>query len=159
MSASVSLGPRTVVASVSTYAEAQQLVDTLADRQFPVEHVDIVGTDLHLVEHVIGRLTIARAALGGAITGAWFGLLIGLVFWIVTPWTAAPFVSAILIGLGFGALYGALAHAFMAGKRDFASLRTLEAARYDLVVDAEHADDARRTLAGARTGRVVSSHP
>ncbi|HEX4430824.1 MAG TPA: general stress protein [Frankiaceae bacterium] len=162
MSAAVSLGPRTAVASVSTYAEAQQLVDTLADRQFPVEHVDIVGSDLRLVEHVIGRLTIARAALGGAITGAWFGLLIGLVFSIVTPWTVAPFVSAILIGLGFGAVYGALAQAFMAGKRDFASLRTLEAARYDVVVDAEHADDAQRKLLAAGTGRtapVVWSYP
>ena len=87
---SVSLGPRTVIASVSNYAEAQQLVDTLADRNFPVEHVDLVGSDLHLVEHVIGRLTTARAALGGAISGAWLGLLIGLVFWIVTPWTRGP---------------------------------------------------------------------
>ena len=118
---SVSLGPRTVIASVSNYAEAQELVDTLADRNFPVEHVDLVGSDLHLVEHVTGRLTTARAALGGAISGAWLGLLIGLVFWIVTPWTLAPFLSAILIGLGFGALYGALAHAFFSGKRDFAS--------------------------------------
>src|ERR1700754_4334604 len=98
---SVSLGPRTVIASVSNYAEAQQLVDALAGRQFPIEHVEIVGSDLRLVEHVIARVTTARAALGGAISGAWFGLLIGLVFWIVTPWTAAPFISAILIGLGF----------------------------------------------------------
>lgn len=159
---SVSLGPRIVIASVSNYAEAQELVDTLADRQFPVEHVDIIGSDLHLVEHVTGRLTTARAALGGAISGAWLGLLIGLVFWIVTPWTVAPFISAILIGLGFGALYGALAHAFFSDKRDFASLRMLEAARYDIVVDAEHADDARRTLAAAGTGRterIASSHP
>jgi hypothetical protein len=152
---SVAIGPRTLIASVSTYAEAQQLVDKLAEAQFPVEHVDIVGSDLHLVEHVIGRLTTARAALGGAISGAWFGLFIGLVFWIVTPWTAAPFISAILIGLGFGALYGALAQAFMAGKRDFASLRTLEAARYEVVVDAEHADRARRTLAAEGTGRTA----
>jgi hypothetical protein len=159
---SVGSGPRTVIASVSNYEEARRLVDTLADLKFPVEHVDIVGSDLHLVEHVMGRLTTARAALSGAVSGAWFGLLIGLVFWIVTPWTVSPLISAILIGLALGALYGAFARELVAGRRDYASLQTLDAARYDVVVDAEHADVAQRTLAAASIGGatpVASSHP
>ena len=84
---------RRLVASYSTYESAQEAVDRLSDHKFPVEHVSIVGSDLQLVEHVIGRLTVARAALAGAASGVWFGLLIGLVFWIVTPWTVAPLVD------------------------------------------------------------------
>jgi hypothetical protein len=78
--------PRRLIASYETYYEAQRAVDALSDSGFPVETVTIVGSDLRLVERVTGRLTIWRAALAGAVTGAWFGFLIGLVFWIVSPW-------------------------------------------------------------------------
>ena len=44
-------------------------VDRLSDDGFPVEHVRIVGTGLHSVEQVTGRLTKGRAALGGAAAG------------------------------------------------------------------------------------------
>ena len=48
------------VGSYATYAEAQRAVDYLADRDFPVGDVTIVGVDLMLVERVIGRLTWGR---------------------------------------------------------------------------------------------------
>src|SRR4051795_4512805 len=66
------------VASCPTYADAQAAVDRLSDDGFPVEHLDIVGSDLKLVERVTGRLTTTRAAMAGAASGAWFGLMIGL---------------------------------------------------------------------------------
>jgi hypothetical protein len=137
---------RRVIASYSTYEEAQRAVDTLSDRKFPVEHVAIVGSDLRLVEQVVGRLTLARAALAGAGTGAWFGLLIGLVFWIVSPWWVGAVVSGVLLGLVFGGVVGALAYAASGGRRDFTSLRTLDAGRYDVMVDADHVDEALRVL-------------
>jgi hypothetical protein len=58
------------VTSYATYPEAQEAVDRLADAGFPVENVDIVGSDLRLVEHVTGRLTRGRAAMYGAGIGA-----------------------------------------------------------------------------------------
>jgi len=42
------------VGSYATYAEAQRAVDYLADRDFPVADVTLVGVDLMLVERVIG---------------------------------------------------------------------------------------------------------
>ncbi|MFB9451983.1 general stress protein, partial [Dactylosporangium vinaceum] len=66
------------VASYDDYASAQRAVDFLSDNNFPVDRVRIVGSDLRLVEQVHGRLTTGRAALAGAGTGAWFGLLIGI---------------------------------------------------------------------------------
>jgi uncharacterized protein YpuA (DUF1002 family) len=63
------------VASYATYAEAQRAVDALSDAGFPVESVSIVGHDVRLVERVTGRLTTARAAGAGALSGAWVRLV------------------------------------------------------------------------------------
>ncbi len=67
-----------VVGTYDTYVEAQRAVDFLSDKQFPVENVSIVGSDLKMVENVSGRLTRGRAALAGAASGAWFGLFVGV---------------------------------------------------------------------------------
>jgi hypothetical protein len=138
-----------VIGSYPTYEEAQRVVDTLSDRTFPVEHVTIIGRDLQLRERVTGRLTTWRAALAGAATGAWFGLFVGLVFWIVSPWAFGAVVTGVLLGLVFGAFWGAVAHVLTGGERDFSSVRALAAARYDVVVDAPYADDALRVLGSA----------
>ena len=53
-------------------------MDYLSDNKFPVHVVSIIGEDVRLVERVLGRLTGARAVGTGALSGAWFGLLIGL---------------------------------------------------------------------------------
>ena len=41
-----------LVATYGDYLEAQRAVDHLADSQFPVQLVTIVGTDLRMVERV-----------------------------------------------------------------------------------------------------------
>jgi hypothetical protein len=137
---------RRLVVSYGTYGEAQQAVDTLSDQGFPVEHITIVGSDLRLVERVTGRLTVLRAAGIGAITGAWIGLLIGLIFWIVSPWALGAVLSGVLIGIVFGAFWGAILHALTGGRRDFASVRGLEAGRYDVLADEPRAEAAMRIL-------------
>jgi hypothetical protein len=143
---------RRLIASYDSYEDAQRAVDTLSDRGFPVDRVTIVGSDLHLVEQVTGRLTVLRAALAGAATGAWIGLLIGLVFWVVSPWTVGAVVSGLVAGLIFGAFWGALAHAFTGGRRDFASVRGIQASRYDVMVDDPDAEAATRILSATATG-------
>lgn len=51
---------RPVVGSYPTYEGAQRAVDFLSDSHFPVERTAIVGSDLRMVETVLGRLTAAR---------------------------------------------------------------------------------------------------
>lgn len=144
-----------VVGSYATYAEAERAVDHLSDEKFPVEHTAIVGRGLSTVEQVTGRLTmarsIARTAGSGALLGAVLGWLLGL-FNLVNP-----LVSGILLGL-YGALIGAvlggvlgmLAHAMTGGKRDFSSVSSMRADSYDVLVDAEHVQQARELLTGLR---------
>ncbi|MDW4906513.1 general stress protein [Streptomyces sp. ADMS] len=84
----------------------QAAVDRLSDEGFPVEYLDIIGSDLRLVEHVTGRLTKGRAATAGVAGGAWFGLLIGL---LVALFTTGPVrLGLILGGVALGALWGAV---------------------------------------------------
>lgn len=146
------LVPRHTVAGYSTYPEAQRAVDYLSDHRFPVEHVAIVGSDLRLVEAVTGRLTNARAALGGAATGAWFGLLIGLLvgFFTAGPAWIGLIIGGILIGAFWGAVFGFFAHLATGGRRDFSSRSALAASRYDVTVDEQYAAQARELLAGLR---------
>ncbi|WP_331458328.1 general stress protein [Mycobacterium nebraskense] len=66
-----------LVASFDHYLDVQRLVDHMSDGGFPVEHVRIIGDGVRTVEHVTGRMTTGKAALAGAGSGAWFGLLIG----------------------------------------------------------------------------------
>ena len=89
---SVGLAGRKVVASYTTYGEAQRAVDHLSDSSFPVEQTSIIGRDLSLVEQVTGRMTKTRAAAMGAVAGAWFGLFIGLFVGMFTtgPGLAEP---------------------------------------------------------------------
>jgi len=140
-------GPTVVVASYPDYAAAQRAVDYLSDNKFPVEKTAIVGTDLRLVENVLGRLTTARAALAGAASGAWFGLFIGLLFGIFSDsgWLSILIVT-ILVGAIWGAIFGAIAHATTGGRRDFASRSSLQASQYAVTATTDAAEEARALL-------------
>ncbi|MGW7198541.1 general stress protein [Streptomyces chryseus] len=144
---------RRPVASYETYPEAERAVDHLADQGFPVERVAIIGQDVRMVEQVTGRMDYGRAALHGAASGALPGALIGWLFGLVN-WLD-PVVSALLLalyGLIFGAIVGALLgvllYALQGGRRDFASLRSLQPSRYEVVVDEAVADEAVRLIGG-----------
>ena len=139
--------PITVVGTYPDYAMAQQAVDHLSDSKFPVERTAIIGTDLRLVENVLGRLTVARAALAGAASGAWFGLFIGLLFGLFSSsnWFAV-IIAGLLIGAAWGAVFGAIAHAATGGRRDFASRSSIQAGTYSVTTDAELVDQARSLL-------------
>ncbi len=138
------------------YAEAQAAVDHLSDREFPVEKILIVGTDLKQVERVTGRLTTGRVAAMGAASGAWLGLLIGLLIGIFAE--SGQWVSTVLTGLGLGVLFGAiwalLGYAATRGQRDFSSVTRTVATRYEVLV--EHSQLAKgQELLAERPGRSV----
>ncbi|MEV6300333.1 general stress protein [Actinoplanes sp. NPDC051861] len=140
-------GPTVVVGTYPEYGLAQQAVDHLSDNRFPVSRVSIVGTDLRLVENVLGRLTVGRAAIAGTASGAWFGLFVGLLFGLFSDsgWFAV-ILTTVLIGAVWGAVFGAIAHAATGGRRDFTSRSSLQAAQYAVLADTEVADEARHLL-------------
>jgi len=136
------------VARFDDYEAAQRAVDGLSDNGFPVEKLTILGSDLRLIERVTGRLTRMRAAGAGAARGLWAGLLIGILLSLLTtghPWPGVVAVAATVGVLG-GAVFGFAAHAATRGQRDFSSVRTLSAGRYDLIAREGTADRARTML-------------
>ncbi|KAK1185799.1 hypothetical protein B7755_051695 [Streptomyces sp. NBS 14/10] len=69
-----------------------------------------------------------------------------------------PVLSALLLalyGLIFGviggALFGMLLQALQGGRWDFASLRSMQPSRYEVVVDEAVADEAVRLIGGLQT--------
>lgn len=139
-------GGSTVLASFPDYLDAQRLVDRMSDDGFPVQSMRIVGDGVRTVEQVTGRLTRGRAAAAGAASGAWFGVLVGLLFGLFTggaAWIWLLLVS-LLIGAFWGAVFGFVAHWSTRGQRDFSSVMTLQAKRYEVHVDAAEATRAAR---------------
>lgn len=135
-----------LLASFSDYVDAQRLVDRMSDDGFPVESVRIVGEGVRTVEQVTGRMTRGRAAASGAAGGAWFGVLIGLLFGLFTSgagWVWLLLIS-LLIGAFWGAVFGFVAHWSTRGRRDFSSVMTLQARRYEVHVDQAQAAQAAR---------------
>ena len=100
------------VGSYAKYEEAQRAVDHLADNEFPVADVTIVGVDLMLVERVIGRLTWGRVLLTGAASGAWLGLFVGLVLSLLAPVGSGfgSILTGLVIGIIFGVVSGAITY-------------------------------------------------
>ena len=68
-----------VIANFKQYTDALAYVDNLIKHNFPAGSVAIVGSDLRTVERIRGKVTYARLAIGGAVTGSWVGLAFGLV--------------------------------------------------------------------------------
>ncbi|WP_216648832.1 general stress protein [Agromyces agglutinans] len=136
------------VASFETYQEAQQAVDKLAKAEFPVRELAIVGTDLTSVERITGKLTWGRAAGAGALSGAWFGLFLGLLFFIFSPTGAALglLASAVLIGAGFGMIFGLVSYSVNRRRRDFTSVMQVLATRYAIIAESAHVGRAREVL-------------
>src|SRR5437870_10569142 len=101
------------VISYDDYAAAQRAVDRLSDDGFPVEHLDIIGSDLRLVERVTGRLTTTHAAAAGALSGLWAGLLFGILLGLFTSGHSFLAVAATgaALGAGWGAIFASVRHA------------------------------------------------
>lgn len=139
------------VGSFATYEEAQAAVDYLADNEFPVGDVTIVGVDLMLVERVIGRLTWGRVIGGGAVSGIWMGLFVGaLLAWFNN--NPGALLVGVVAGVLFSVLFAALSYAFSRGRRDFTSASQLVAGRYDVLSQPRNAERAKEMLAKLAMG-------
>jgi hypothetical protein len=136
------------IGSYDTYEEAQRAVDYLADNNFPVHEVTIVGVEPMLVERVDARLTWGRVLSMGAASGGWFGLFVGLLLSIFTPAAGLlPLLLGLVIGVVFGLATSAVSYRATGGRRDFTSHSQLVARRYDVLCLPHHAELARQLLA------------
>ena len=144
---------RRTIATTDRYEDAEAIVDRLADDEFPVEHVSIVGRDLQYVEQVTGRLNAWRAALSGAGSGVLLGLLFALLFgiWFAHDGTSLLAIVAywVLFGAIVGALFAVIGYAISGGRRNFTSVAGTRAQRFDVLVDEAYAGEALRRLGAA----------
>ena len=155
-----------VIATYETYPQAQQAVDVLARADFPVAKLSIVGSDLKSVERVTGKLSWGRVAIAGAASGAWFGIFIGLLLVIFNPATSYAFViAAVLIGAGFGTLFGVVSYAVNRRRRDYTSVAQVIATSYSVLVEADLVNRARNLIDGGLRAQPapqdvpVAQHP
>ena len=136
------------------YAAAQKAVDFLSDNKFPVEQCMIVGTDLKRIERITGRLTTARVAMGGLLSGVWFGLFVGLIFTLFTDENVlVTIVSTMLFGALFGVIWALVGYGMTRGQRDFSSVTQVVATRYEVLVEHKVAAEARELLTQLPGGR------
>ncbi|WKD59500.1 general stress protein [Corynebacterium caspium] len=135
------------VGSFESYNDAQAAVDMLADQDFPVDKLTIVGVDLMEVENVTGRLTWGKVLVSGALSGAWMGLFIGLIVGVFGESLIEPIIWAVSFGISFGIVMVAIPYALARGKRDFTSVSTIVAGRYDILCDPAVAPRARDQIA------------
>lgn len=140
-----------VIASFPDYARAQHAVDALADQRFPVDRLAIVGAGLQSYEQITGRKGYGKAAAQGLVSGAVIGALIGWLLGLLT--LVQPLVAAVVLALWglvlggvIGSVVGLIGHAMTGGRRDFSSVNTVRAERYDVLAEAEVAQEAQKAL-------------
>jgi hypothetical protein len=136
------------------YAAAQKAVDFLSDKEFPVQNCMIVGTDLKQVERITGRITTGKIAVGGALSGLWLGIFIGVIFTLFDDGSGfATVVTTALFGVLFGMVWALVGYAATRGQRDFSSVRVVVATRYEVLVEHKLLSKAQELLAQLPGGR------
>jgi uncharacterized membrane protein len=137
-----------VLGTYDTYPEAQAVVDRLAKADFSVSDLSIIGNDLKTVERVTRKLSWNRAALEGALSGAWFGLFIGVLLTFFSPtinW--GYFAAALLIGAVAGMFFRLISYGIARRLRDFDSQTQVLASNYQVLVAGDHLAKAQDVLA------------
>ncbi len=125
----------TEVAAFKTHEEASDAVEVLAENDFPLSAVTIVGSGLHLAEKIVGRLTPARVALTGATQGLTWGLMMAVFSILFYPQAAALIpVVLIVVGVLLGVVINTAAWAMNAKRGKFAAQSSLVASRYAILV-------------------------
>ena len=142
-----------ILGTYDTYPEAQAVVDRLAKSEnFPVAQLSIVGNDLKSVERVTRKLSWSRAALEGALSGAWFGLFVAVLLTFFSPeinW--GLFGAAVLIGAASGMLFRLVSYGISRRSRDFESTNQVLASNYQVLIDPALLSQAQEALARPST--------
>ena len=152
------------VAAFETYEAATAGVSRLADVDFPLPAVSIVGSGVHLAEQITGRLTPGRVALAGATQGLTWGLLLGLTMALLGGQDSPVFpVAAIIAMVALGMVFSLVSWASSKPRRQFTLRSQVVATRYAVLV-AQQPDwaynvlqDADGNLLRSRAARPVRS--
>lgn len=149
--------PPSKLAEYGRYADAQQAVDRLSDEGFAMSGVTIVWAGLRHIEHVTGRRTVATAARDGLLSGAWFGLIIGILFASFADSSTSLVATAItysIVGALTVATFQALQHWGRRGTRDFATVGRMDALSYEVWVESPLLAQAQQILGVSSTRRL-----
>lgn len=136
------------VAVFDSYDDAQKAVDFLSDERFPVQNLCIVGTDLKLVERVLGRRGWPQVVAQGAMSGVFTGLLLGFLWYLLMPGLGlgGALLLGLVLGVAMGVLTAAMAHGATRGQRDFSSITATVATRYEVLGEHNVVQQARELL-------------
>lgn len=136
------------IGSYASYEQAQRAVDHLADSDFPVADLTIVGVEPMLVERVAGKLSWRRVLGSAAMSGAWFGLFVGLLLSLFSSGAGLlPILIGLVAGIAFSMIFAATSYGATRGRRDFISSSQLVARRYDVLSQPRNAERGRELLA------------
>ena len=144
-----------------TYADAQKAVDHLADNNFPVGNLAIVGTDLRLVERVTGRRTWGTVLGQGVMSGLSTGFIVAIFMMLLFPTQniLGQLLTALVIGVVIGLLFAVLGYVLSRGKRDFTSVTQTIATKYEILCEHKVVAQARELLAQAPGARASQFNP
>ena len=148
------------VATYSKYEGAQRAVSKLIENEIPARDIAIVGKGLRSVEKVIGKLGWGRAAWQGALNGVLIGLFAAVLLAIWSPESSMPMVGGILIvGIAFGMALKLLNYSIVRRRRDYASMMSLTAERYEVTVTGVYTNKSRELLGTTKPRTTVSRPP
>lgn len=152
--------PQTI-GTYASYEEAQVAVDYLADNEFPVQNLCIVGTDLRTLERVTGRRTWWTAVLQGAQQGITMALMFGVFLWIFNNGAVATGQILVLLGLGMAIsiLFSVITYAATRGRKDFTSVSQTVATKYEVLCEHKVVSQARELVAGMPGARAAQFDP
>lgn len=143
----------------NTYSEAQKAVDSLADQDFPVKNLAIVGTDLKLVERVTGRRTWGTVLGQGVMSGLSTGFIVAIFMMLLLEGNIlGQLLTALLIGVGVGLMFAILGYALSRGQRDFTSVTQTVATKYEILCEHKHVGKARELLSDTLRKASFSPH-
>ncbi|MEW1979755.1 general stress protein [Citricoccus sp. NPDC079358] len=135
-----------VLGSFPTYAEARKVVDRLAEQEFDVRTVSVVGTDLRTVERIRNRLTYPSVALRSALQGAFFGAMLGILMTLIDPaGSGLQILYTVGLGVAIWVLFGVIGHALRKG-RGVNSVQQLVPSNFDVVCEFETSHQAKQLL-------------
>jgi hypothetical protein len=148
------------VATYSKYEGAQRAVSKLIEKDVPARDIAIVGKGLRSVEKITGKLGWGRAAWQGALNGLLLGMLISAFAVIWVPDAGVAMIGGVvLIGLAFGMALRILNYSLVRRRRDYASMMTVTAERYEVAVTGLYTAKSREILGTTKPRTVVSRPP
>lgn len=145
----------------TSYADAQKAVDSLADQDFPVANIAIVGTDLKLIERVTGRKTWGTVINAGLLNGLSTALMIALILILLEPGRdfLGLILEAMLIGVIIGVGFSVLGHRLSRGQRDFTSITQTVPSKFEILCEHKVAAQARELLSKTPDARGAAFDP